>query len=192
MDLLKNERQDKMKNKKCFTVFSCCAILAASVAMSAVAYFADKDSAINKISVGKNDISIVEEFSTPDSIGSGDIIKKKPVVKVSGTNCYVRIFCEFSDSNVNYAKLDFNFTDWTEKQADGYYYYKHKLSDGDETKPLFTKVTIDDTATDSEINNFDIIIYSESAQAYDTYNHTEFTDYKTAWRFWEQRKGDNT
>lgn len=179
-----------MINKRCLTVIiSGCAVLVASVTMSAVAFFADKDSAVNKISIGKNDISITEQFSTPDSISPGDVITKKPVVKVSGTDCYVRIFCEFSDSNVNYAKLDFNTTDWTEKQADGYYYYKHKLSDGEETKPLFTKVTIDDTIADSEISDFDIIVYSESAQAYDTYNHTEFTDYRTAWQFWEQRKG---
>lgn len=179
-----------MKNKKIFTVsVLSAAILTAAVIMSAVAYFADKDSAKNKISIGKNDISITEEFSTPDSISPGDVITKKPVVKVSGTDCYVRMFCEFDDSNVTYANLDFNTTDWTTKQPDGYYYYKHKLSDGEETKPLFTKVTIDDTVADESITDFDIIIYSESAQAYDTYNHEEFKDYKEAWQFWDQRKG---
>lgn len=176
------------KKKKVFTVFALSAAIAtATITMSAVAYFADRDSAVNKISVGKNDISIIESFNPPDSMSPGDTFVKEPVIRVSGTDCYVRVFCEFSDSNVDYAQLDFNTTDWTEKQPDGYYYYKHKLSDGQETKPLFTKVTIDDTITDSEIDNFDIIVYSESAQAYDTYSHKEFTDYKSAWEFWQQR-----
>lgn len=178
-----------MKNKKILSVFICTVTIIAVVTISAVAYFADRDAAKNKISIGKNDISIVENFSTPDSIRSGDTITKTPVIRVSGTDCYVRVFCEFSDSNVNYAKLNFNTQDWTTKQADGYYYYKHKLTNGQQTKPLFTQVKIDDTVTDSEIEPFDIIIYSESAQAYDTYNHSYFTDYKSAWQFWEQRKG---
>lgn len=157
--------------------------VAAATIMSAVAFFTDKDIAHNKFSVGENDISIAESFSTPDSINPGDTITKIPVVKVSGTDCYVRVFCEFSDSDVNYATLNFNTTDWTTKQSDGYYYYKHRLSDGEETKPLFTQVKIDDTVTNNDIDDFDIIIYSESAQAYDTYKQREFSNYQEAWEF---------
>lgn len=181
------------KHKKVIAVITS-ALAVTALTISATAYFSNTDKAINKTSIGKNDISITESgFSTPDSVSPGDSIVKEPVVKVTGTDCYVRIFCEFSDSNVNYANLDFNTTDWTEKQPDGYYYYKHKLSDGEETKPLFTRVKISDSATDTELDNaFDIIIYSESAQAYDSYNHTEFANYQAAWAFWKQRKGADT
>lgn len=181
-----------MRIKKTLVVaaLSITAITALTIS-TAYAYFSDKDDIVNKVSIGKNDISISENFSTPDSITPGDNIVKEPVIEVSGTDCYVRVFCEFSDSSINYATLNFNTSDWTEKQADGYYYYKHKLSDGEKTTPLFTRVKIDDSIDDAQLDkDFDIIIYSESAQAYDTYAHKDFADYKEAWKFWEQRRAN--
>lgn len=176
-------------NKKIFTAISLGLITTLAVSITAMAYFADKDKVNNKFSPDNNEISVSEpDFSTPDSIPQGGEIAKNPIIKATGTDCYVRVWCEFSDTSIDYATLNFNTTDWTEKQSDGYYYYKHKLTDGEETTPLFTKVKFDSSIDDTQLEKeFDIIVYSESAQAYDTYGHKEFKDYKEAWDFWNMR-----
>ena len=39
--------------------------------------------------------------------------------------------------------LDFNDTDWTYSDSEGYYYYNRPLEPGKTTEPLFTTVTFD-------------------------------------------------
>lgn len=153
------------------------------------AYFTDSDSKNNKISPQKNEIKVVEEFNPPDSLVENSTFVKKPTVKCTeGVDCYVRIYCEFNDSNVaKFASMDWNTTDWTEKQPDGYYYYKKKISKGEETKPLFTKVSIAD-GTASLLKDFDIIVYAESVQAFNTSTKTFYSDYISAWKYWNADK----
>lgn len=61
--------------------------------------------------------------------------------------------------------IDFDTKNWTEKQADGYYYYRSILGGREETKPLFTHVTTEGTQS-----AFRVLIYEETVQAqgYDT------------------------
>lgn len=119
-------------------------------------------------------------------------------VKEDGAvDCYVRMYCEYADSTAeDITDIDFNTTDWTAKQDDGYYYYKKKLSPGESTKPLFTKVTVKSEEGDghsvadiiSNVYDFDLICYAESVQAYDAKGDTYYTDYSSAWEYWNQEK----
>ena len=76
-------------------------VFAVSVATT-VAYFSDKDSMVNKFTVGNNTIEITEDFNPPNELTQGDNVFKK-AVKISNTGnvpCYVRAFFDFSDSAI--------------------------------------------------------------------------------------------
>ena len=84
------------------------------------------------------------------------------------------MFVEFSDSVVaNVSTINFDTTKWTEKQADGYYYYKTSVDPNVETHPLFTKVTIDANADADVIQSFDILVYAESVQSENYASYSE-------------------
>ena len=75
--------------------------------------------------------------------------------------CYVRVFAEAVDPGKSDAlEIDWNRTEWTDKQKDGYYYYKEPLPVGAVTAPLFTTLH-----AAAELENFRMIVYSESIQA---------------------------
>lgn len=178
--------------------------IASAVAIAcagATAYFSDRDSQENKITVGVNTIKINEDFTPPDDVKPGDVIMKNPSVECvkedGAVDCYVRMYCEYADSTAeDITDINFNTTDWTAKQDDGYYYYKKKLSPGESTKPLFTKVTVKSEESDghsvadiiSNVYDFDLICYAESVQAYDAKGDTYYTDYSSAWEYWNQEK----
>ena len=72
--------------------------IASAVAIAcagATAYFSDRDSQENKITVGVNTIKINEDFTPPDDVKPGDVIMKNPsveCVKEDGEeDCYDRI-----------------------------------------------------------------------------------------------------
>ena len=129
--------------------------------------FVETEALINKFTVGENTIEIIEEFDPEDEIDPGDSFVKKPWVKNTGSvPCYVRMWAEFNDNKVaEVASVDYNNSDWTVKQSDGYYYYKKVLQPGNTTKPLFTTVTIASDADPEILNEFDIIIFAESVQS---------------------------
>lgn len=49
-------------------------------------------------------------------------------------------------------------------QIGGYYYYTEILEPGEETPPLFTYVKTDYTGTGEDVQQYDVIVYSESVQ----------------------------
>lgn len=161
-------------NKKNILVVLCFSFLCLVSVVSIAAILHDEDEAINVVSIGKNNIEIIEEFTPPDDVVPGDIFLKKPMVKNTGpVPCYVRIFAEFNDNKVaDVSSINLNTSKWTEKQSDGYYYYKSILKPGETTEPLFTQVSIDEDAKSEDIQSFDIIVYAESVQSdfYSTYN----------------------
>lgn len=147
----------------------------AYMAYSSYAYYSDSHDKVNKLSIGENTTVIQETFTPPDHIVPGDTFTKKPVVKNTGTvPCYVRMFCELSNSDAAaFTTLDFNTTDWTEKQSDGYYYYKKILQPGASTTALFTTVKISDSIDASQLMDYQIIVYEESVQSGGFSNYTE-------------------
>ena len=131
----------------------------------ATAYLSHRDEVNNQVTVGDNTSHITEDFTSPDDITPNTDYKKTVRVKNdTDTDSYVRVFVENSNQSVP-VSINFDKKYWTEKQDDGYYYYKSVLGAKKETEPLFTTVTTGDTT-----EYFKILVYEETVQAegYDT------------------------
>lgn len=126
------------------------------------AYRTAKDSAVNTFTVGENVTSIQETYNPPEELKTGESCTKIVKIKNEGSvSCYVRVLAEIEDPLIAEGlDIDWNTEDWTEKQADGYYYYKEPLAVGETTEPLFTTLK----AT-KDLNDFKMLVYEESAQA---------------------------
>lgn len=157
MKIIKNNRR---KILMCTLILT---LLAGTVGINA--YLTDADRVTNNISIGINTTEIVEEFTPPESLQPEDSFTKKVQVKnIGSVDCYVRVFCEYSDSDfANLFTLDMNTSDWSSKQSDGYYYYSKILKPGELTQPLFTTVTYH--GQDEFKDSLDIIVYEESVQS---------------------------
>lgn len=190
-----------MKQIKKVAIVSAAAVLAA-ISMATMAYFTDKDDAKNQFTVGINTIDISEPTysETSEPYSEGDKFLKDPtvvcpsIVNDNGdeinVDCYVRCYCEFDNTMAeDYVSMNFNTTEWTEKQPDGYYYYTKVLSPGEKTTPLFTEVQIADSDDHTyDIDDFDIIVYAESCQAVNAETGANYASYEDAWAYWNTPK----
>lgn len=133
-----------------------------SAASATYAFFLSMDTKINAITVGENTTKIEESFTPPERIEQGERYTKTVAIKNLGSvPCYVRVFAEFSDpKQAGALTADFNESDWTAKQPDGYYYYKTILPAGQMTVPLFTSLS-----AAQSLSAFEMLVYSESIQA---------------------------
>lgn len=175
-------------------------------AIGTAAYFTSQRAQRNSIQIGNNEISIVEDFAPPKEMVAGENTYKKNVqVENIGTvPCYVRVFCQFSDSVVRDKSQFDNGSDWVDAETygdnlpsdwtyisfdedsvlGGYYYYTKALSNGDKTQELFKRVKTTFT-TAEEVQDYQLIIYSESVQTKDKFGQ-EFTG-KEPWKeAWEE------
>lgn len=152
--------------KKKLAVLLAVFLLAGAVTSGIYAYLSAKDSRVNRLTFGQNVIETEEEFPTPDP-RPGDSIEKKVRVKNTGdVPCFVRTRILFSNGDAEGVSiLELNTTDWTERQEDGYHYYKHILPVGKNSADLLTAVKIADSARLEELKDFQIIVYSESVQS---------------------------
>ena len=152
-----------------------------------IAYLGRSAAKDNTIIVGIGDASIDEEFSEPSIQRMvNDNMQKEVAVKNTGTvPCFVRVYAEFSDSEVaenasiySYGvKLDWDdykealtdedfSLDWQfiplsggsePRELRGYFYYKRILQPGESTSKLIEAVATD-FRTDPDDSNIDRII----------------------------------
>lgn len=164
--------------KKKLFVMAVLVIILAGMASGTLAYFTAKNVAHNVITSGEIDIELVEKQDldnnpeTPETdypketvggIMPGAEHSKIVRVKNTGTNAaWVRVKVDTSVKVGNDAldkdvlTLDFNKTDWTEKE--GYYYYNGKLQPGEQTTPLFKTVKFAGEEMDNAYQNANIVI----------------------------------
>jgi len=168
--------------KRIAAVMVCLAIAAISIS-GTMAYFTAEETATNVITSGKIDIDL-QEWSVEDQIPypedrlegimPGDTVSK--IVKVENAKdseiAYVRIKVDKKitkgDKSLDASVLtcDFNTTDWTFNEEDGYYYYNEPLAPGEKTVPLFTKVTFNAEDMDNAYQGCDveIVVSAEAVQ----------------------------
>lgn len=129
------------------------------------AYFTAQKEKVNEMSFGENVIVTEEEFPEPDP-KPGDNVKKEVSIKNTGdVPCFVRTKVLFSNNEAeSVSTIDINTSDW-EKGADGYYYYKKIVPVGKSTSLLMSAVKIADNANLDTLEEFEIIVYSESVQS---------------------------
>ena len=126
------------------------------------AYLTHSAAAANNFVVGSQVSSVDETWSPPGGLEEGKRYTKKVQVAISGTaDCYVRVLAEIADQQMaDCVSVNWNQTQWTTKQADGYYYYKAVLPAGQKTEPLFTAIS-----ASADLSEFELIVYEETVQA---------------------------
>ena len=182
-----------IKHVKLAAITAAAIITVSSIA--SIAYFSDRDNQQNVLTVGKNEITIVEEFDPPPTITPGTVITKIPQVKsedIEGAvDCYTRAYVAFSDTRAEgLMSYEIDTSKWVDG-GDGYYYYTDVLKPGELTVPLFTNVTVNSEVTQEEIDeitDLDLIVYAESCQAKDKTTGKNYTDYESAWSYWNTEK----
>lgn len=187
------QKSKKKKRKNNILLVAVCSLLLLSVLGTGIyAYLSDSDKADNKFTIGGNRIEIQEDFQPPEEIVPGVEFKKDvTVTNVGLSDCFIRIKAVFTDSDMGkYCTVDFNASedandrsaDYWYNAADGFYYYKKVLKQGDVTESLFTKVKVSEDIPAAEIKGFDILVYAESYQAGD------FDNYMDAWEHYHRNK----
>ena len=150
-------------------------LVLAACSAGAAAYLVSTNSRNNELNIGAVTTEIVEQFTPPSDIRPGEVIPKNVRIKNTGENdCYVRVQVLFSDEDMKgLCSVDYNTSDWV--LHDGWYYYRNILGADETTRPLFTAVTISQTADEGSLSDFDIFIRQESRQS-----HGQNT-YASAW-----------
>ncbi len=137
-------------------------LVCAVVLPVAAAFLLASDTLHNRFTVGENTSRIEEDFGVYESFEKGGSYEKRVTVRNTGNiPCCVRVFAEVEDPDCREKiQLDWNREDWSEKQGDGFYYYKHVLLPGQVSEPLFTTITAKE-----DISDFRLICFSETIQA---------------------------
>lgn len=150
------------------------------ITMPINAYLVDGDRSENLLIFGGNQISVREEFETPQELIPGKNYVKRVRVENSGhSDCYVRIKTVFTDSRVGkYCSLDWNMNDFTYCEEDGFYYYRDILSAGEMTTHLFTTISVSGEFPADRSEDCSILVYAESCQS------EGFEHYEDAWAYW--------
>lgn len=183
----------KLRNKRLYAVLAlllCIASVSASFAL-----FSSWKTATNNLSVGHNEVEIEEDFDPPAKLEKDTTFQK--IVKVKNTGnvpCYVRIFADFSDSEIrDIAKFSAdgsNFlpvseyqanlpTGWTYDASTSYYYYTSPIQPDEETPALFHSVQVV-FPNEQSIREFQVIVSADSIQTAGA-DGAEIGNYKTAW-----------
>lgn len=164
-----------MKGKKRAAGFLAAAVLAGTLLCSGIyAYLSAQAGQVNVLTLGENVIETEEEFPDPDPKPGGSVKKTVKVKNTGDVPCFVRTQVLFSNGEAEVVStIDFNTADWTERQADGYFYYKHILPAGKSSTALMDAIKIADNAHLEELKDFQVIVYSESVQS-EGYQENEF------------------
>lgn len=141
------------------------ALLLGAGAGTTYAYLTGQDRAENIFQASKTEIAIEEGFEPPADPSPGSVIKKAPrAVSSSGTECYVRMMVQFSDSAAKACCEPLAINGGWSQRADGYYYWLEKVQPGERTGTLFDTVKIRADVKQEEIPDFDILVYAEAVQ----------------------------
>jgi len=187
------------KNKKIALLIVVVALVAAIGVGATLAYFTDKDSASNIVTMGHVDIALDETTRNGNAeilshgfsfsnVMPGAIIDKEPSVMVNGgsADCYIRVKMDITSESETltsaelsdlFDALEAQITadgTWAYNAVDGYFYCTVSKTAGDSVN-FFTSVTIPATwGNEAADQSFSIALRAEAIQAsyvqYDTLN----------------------
>lgn len=146
---------------KVFSVFILAGVAVQNLSTTDVSAFSsDQNIKANVVKVGDNTSGIEEKFDPPETVHPNTSYEKTVIVRNhSDTPCYVRVFVEKDQAEIP-VTINFDTKNWTQKQKDGYYYYRTVLRGKEATEPLFTNVTTGEAGSP-----FRILVYEETVQA---------------------------
>jgi len=171
--------------KKRTIIIVCSAVLAIALLSIGItyAYLGTNEEKKNKVMVGRDTVSITENFpEVSEQSMVNEHTKKVQITNTGSVPCYVRVYAEFSDSRIaEKAKVDGcnlkdtawsdfktalsgenNSSEWvyvSDGKLSGYFYYKKRVMPGNSTSKLIEKVKVDyrDPANNTEDSNIDKI-----------------------------------
>ena len=169
------------KTKKRIVLLAALICIIAVVATGTLAYFTAEETVNNVITTGVLDMDLVEETTggVPfppekeggiDGVMPGQVVDKVAyIVNTGNVDFYARVklttICtvygeEMSTEGIT---LDYNTTDWTEK--DGWYYYNKVVKPGDETTPIIKTVTFDVSLGNEYMDaHVEVLVEAQSVQ----------------------------
>lgn len=156
---------------------------------ASMAYLISHKKIINTIQVGENTILITEEFEPPknQTVGENKFVKRVQIKNTDQTDCFVRVFMEFSDSDIKkLAKISPDGKNWyeaeqysslkangpenwiyiSEKEDEllgGFYYYKTPLKAGEKTSLLMDQIMVT-YSSPSQLQDFEVVVVADSVQ----------------------------
>lgn len=100
------------------------------------------------------DVRVLDEDVRVQSLGTGE------------TYVRVRLAPRWSDQNLSISNVEIrlNSEDWTDKQADGYYYYKKALTKDQITSPLVKNINIPERTIEYRGETFELNALVEGVQ----------------------------
>lgn len=136
-------------------VASCCGL------EQIYAWLTSADEQHNYMTVGENDVEIVEEFPDPDPQPGKELKKQVAFLNTGSVPCYVRARYFFSDSQAEEeTEVKFGSEKW-KKEEDGYHYYEQIVMPGETTENYLMAVLIKGKIE----KEFDLTVYTETVQA---------------------------
>lgn len=131
---------------------------------TSLSYLTANDTAENVLDTCHVKAPVIEDFTVPDQMQPGDIIKKSPRMKNTGdTACYVRMRYAFSNSQAQQMCEEVQIHAGWNKKEDNFYYRNEPLQPGEETESLFDEIVIKENA--ESIPQFSVLVYGESVAA---------------------------
>lgn len=153
-----------MKHKKWAAAGGLLAAAAGILIPITRAYLTSDQEVYNRIRMPENKIEIQEDFTEPEELKPGMEIPKNPSVRNTGNiPVFVRMRAEFSSGDMKDRCEPLEISPgWFYSEEDQFYYYKKILLPQEESDPLFQKIRIREDVPEDEMQDFEILVYSES------------------------------
>lgn len=146
-------------------------IVIVAIAGSSMAWQMHKsEGTINKIKMSTVKVEVVGgSFRDINEVVERTYNKNIQVESLGTGNTYVRvrIVPEWSEPSLPVSNVGLDLatnTDWTEKQPDGYYYFKYYLTKNQLTSPLLQSITFTELGPEYEDADFTLKIVTEGVQ----------------------------
>lgn len=172
-------------------------LLISMLSYGTLAYFTDAEAATNVMTAGNVDIVLLDQTDVNGTLADfnetfdggktgvmpGDVVSKVVAVENDGSQpAWVRVKVDQTitdELDMTGITLNFDTTNWTTKQTDGYYYYRNVLAPAATTEPLFTGVSYSSALGNDYMNA--VVTIDVSAEAVQVANNGSSFDTATGW-----------
>lgn len=143
--------------KKKLIILSSILLISIAIAGGTFAWFYAGDRSVSAKSLTTIDVETVgeNEDAIVENRGTGDVYVR------------VRLIPQWSDPNLSVSNINIDINigrDWTGKQADGYYYYKHILKEDESTSNIISSLGHEELEREYLGKEYNVKVISEGVQ----------------------------
>lgn len=156
--------------KKKIILLSILLLISTMIAGGSMAWFLSSSGSVkNDFKMQTLKIKVLEPgFEDLTDVKEGTYEKSVQVQSLGTKKTYIRVRLVASWSNpslpVSNVSLNLNLENWTDKQSDGYYYFKYYLSEGQITSKLLESVSFTNLSTEYKGVTFNLKVAAEGVQ----------------------------